>query len=117
MAVWANSSFSKSTPVHIITLRKLTATLFLFQNLITVDFFFSLQILVCALMTANLWHKAEAQLNPTISTVLGKGNGVSFFSVPQNPQTFLNPVGGGAGAFQGAASEHDHDYAVSTVLT
>jgi hypothetical protein len=89
--------------------------LFLFQNLTTVDSFF-LQILLYALMTANLCHKAQAQLNPTISTVLGNGNGFSFFSVPQNPQTFLNPVGGGTDVFQGAASGHDHDYAVSTIL-
>jgi hypothetical protein len=88
--------------------------LFLFQNLITLDFSF-LQILVWALMTANLWHNAQAQLNPVISTVFGNG-GSSFFSVPQNPQTFQNPVGGGTDAFHGAASGQDHDYAVSTTL-
>lgn len=76
---------------------------------------FFLQILLYALMTANLWHKAQAQLNPTVSTVLGNGNGFPFFSVLQNPQTFLNPVGGGTGAFQGATSGHVHDYAVSTI--
>ena len=59
---------------------------FLFQSLITVYPFF-LQILVCALMTANLWLKAQAQVLP-----------LNFFNVPalpQNPQTFLNPVAGG----------------------
>jgi hypothetical protein len=35
-------------------------------------------------MTANLWLKAEAQLNPVITTVLGNG-GVSYFSVPVIP--------------------------------
>jgi hypothetical protein len=67
-------------------------------------------------MTANLWHKAHAQINPMFSTVLGNGNGYSYFTVPQNPPTFLNPVGGGAGVFQGAASGHAHDYAVSTIF-
>lgn len=65
-------------------------------------------------MTANLWHKAQAQLNPMISTVLGNG-GISYFSVPQNPQTFLNPLGGGTGVFQGAAGGRAHRYAVSTI--
>jgi len=64
-------------------------------------------------MTVNLWHKAQAQTNPVISTVLGNG-GSLYFSVPQNPQTFLNSAGGGAGAFQGSAGGHFHDYAVST---
>jgi hypothetical protein len=67
-------------------------------------------------MIANLWHKAQAQTNPVISTVLGNGNGYSFFSVPQNPQAFVNPVGAGTGVYQGAASGHAHDYAVSTIL-
>jgi hypothetical protein len=75
---------------------------------------FFLQILVFALMTANLWLQAQAQTNPVVTTVLGNG-GVSFFSVPQNPQTFLNTAGGGTGVFQGAASGHVHDYHVSTV--
>ena len=64
-------------------------------------------------MTANLWHKAQAQINPVISTVLGNG-GTLYFSVPQNPPTFLNSAGGGTGVFQGAASGQSHDYAVST---
>jgi len=66
-------------------------------------------------MTANLWLQAQAQTNPVISTVLGNGNGASYFSVPQNPQTFLNTRVGGTGFFQGAASGHAHNYAVSTV--
>lgn len=73
---------------------------------------FFLQILVSALMTANLWHKAQAQINPVISTVLGNGAGVSYISVPQNTQTFPNSVGGGTGVFQGA----DVQYAVSTTV-
>jgi hypothetical protein len=76
---------------------------------------FFLQILVFALTTANLWLQAQAQTNPMISTVLGNGYGVSYFSVPQNPQTFLNTGVGGTGVFQGAASGHAHNYAVSAV--
>jgi hypothetical protein len=57
---------------------------FSFQNLITVYPLF-LQILVCALMTANLWLKAQAQLNPVIATVLGNGLGYSYFSIPVIP--------------------------------
>jgi hypothetical protein len=65
------------------------ATLFLFQNLITVCSFF-LQIFVFALMTANLLLKAHAQTNPVVTTVLGNG-GVTYLAVP----VILNPVGGG----------------------
>jgi hypothetical protein len=32
-------------------------------------------------MTANLWHKAQAQTNPVVTTVLGNG-GVTYFTVP-----------------------------------
>ena len=49
--------------------------------------FFFLQSLVCALMAANLWLNAQAQVLP-----------VNFFNVPalpQNQQIFLNPVAGG----------------------
>jgi hypothetical protein len=53
--------------------------------------FFFLQILVCALMTANFWHKAQAQLLPVTTAVLGNGNGVSYIGVP----VLLNSVGGG----------------------
>jgi hypothetical protein len=65
------------------------ATLFLFQNLITVYPFF-LQILVFALMTANLLLKAQAQTNPVVTTVLGNG-GVTYLTIP----VILNPAGGG----------------------
>lgn len=50
--------------------------------------FFFLQILVCALITANLWLKVQAQLLP-----------VPLFNVPAlplNQQTIVNPAGGGA---------------------
>jgi hypothetical protein len=76
---------------------------------------FFLQILVYALMIANLWHKAQAQTNPVVTTALGNG-GVIYFTVPVNLQTLINPVGGGTGAFQGTQGGHDHDYGVSTIL-
>jgi hypothetical protein len=69
-------------------------------------------------MTANLWHKAQAQLNPVIATVLGNGNGIAYFTVPQNPQTFLIPAAGVTGvvpvAAGGVAGPGGH--AVSTIL-
>ena len=92
--------------------------LFLFQNLITVYSLYFLQILLSVLMTANLWHKAQAQINPVISTVLGNGNGFAFFSVPQNPQTFLVPVAGVTGVNPGVAGgiTGAGGLAVSTIL-
>ena len=69
-------------------------------------------------MTANLWHEAQAQLNPVISTVLGNGNGFAYFILPQNPQAFLIPVAGVTGGIPGAAGgvAGAGGLAVSTVL-
>ena len=49
-----------------------------------------MQILVFAVMTANLWLKAQAQTNPVVTTVLGNG-GVTYIAVP----VILNTAGGG----------------------
>jgi hypothetical protein len=69
-------------------------------------------------MTANLWHEAQAQLNPVISTVLGTGNAFAYISVPQNPQTVLIPVAGVTGVIPGAAGgvAGAGGLAVSTIL-
>ena len=44
-------------------------------------------------MTVNLWQKAQAQVNPTVTTVLGNG-GVTYFTVPVIPVV----AGGATGA-------------------
>lgn len=105
--------------------------LFLFQDLIPVySFPPPLQILVSALLAINLWHNAQAVLYPATTTVTGHGNNYAYFSGPVSTQTrptFVNSVGGGAGAGVGpvipsapggapGASGLALDFAVSEIL-
>ena len=104
--------------------------LFLFQNRTTVYSFFSLQMLVSALLTANLWHNAQAALYPATTTVTGNGHNYAYFSGPVSTQTrptFLNSVGASTGAGVGpvipgaaggaaGASGLALDFAVSKIL-